>query len=324
MSIKGSTRSVLALVEFVKASGFHLIYHGLIAASWYFFFNEEYSNDSLCVSTEHVDAPIPAVMTLLSLDSLYRQVVFTMILLVLGSTLEARLGSAYFLSVILGNSILMSVMVKNIFPSVCFPGQESLVPVLTSLAVLLHGNNPKISTEAYGHSVRTTFAVEPRWFAWFLIGLFVLFENRRNVLLLYSIGMAVGTIPWISTILINVWETRNDRKRILKIFRALQLFVSVSVFPFTLSSIEDFPFTGPTIMFDRDLIVTDWFSLLSLHLLVLSPIFILLDNKQRVMPFVVILSILAWIYCTQSPYFVHPGPGLMGIGLVAYSAIWFH
>ena len=322
ISIGGVSRSLLVLFEYVKGSGVHYVSHALVAVTWYIFMSMPQGGTVICLSGEHMDTPGPALRSLLHLDSFYRQVLFSIILLILGSCVESRLGAAHFLSALMGNAIIIGVIARIAWPDICFPGNESLGPVLVSLCVLLHGNNPKIATDAYSRSLRTAFVVEPRWFAWFVMGMFTLFESSRDALYLYGIGLAAGALPWGSVAVKYVYDNQTNPKILLKIFRAIELLVSLAVLPFSVTSLDDLPFSGPTIMFDRNLVVADWFSLVCIHLLTISPIFLLLDSKQRVMPFVVVLSILAWIYCSQSPYFVYPGPGLLGLGLVVYSAFW--
>jgi hypothetical protein len=312
------SRSVRAMTLSVQAAGLQPVSHGLLALYWYNYFFGTSGSGPLCISSECLDRPMQSMWALLSLDSLYRLIIASLLILVMGASLESRIGSAPYFSVLAGNLVAVSVILGNLSPDVCFPGHESLGPVFASMAVLIHGRNPKISSDAYPPSLRTAFPLEYRWFLWVLLALFLLLESGPISLGLYVAGLSVGCTPWLPAIFESLSSRFKVKSDFYSLVRAYILLVSVTMLPFSLSSWDAFPLNGPTILFHRNLIVVDWFSLFVTHFLMLSPFFLFLDINQRMMPLVAALCVLTWIYCAQSDVFVYPGPGLLGLALVVY------
>jgi hypothetical protein len=321
MSVKGACRATSALLESIKTTGFQPICHGLIAASWYARLQSRAVGLPVCISAGHLEVPLRSFWDLVAADSLYRQVILSFMLLVVGAGLESRLGTLPFASIFLGYFVAISVFASIFLSGICFPDRESLGPIIASLAVLIHGHNPKVLTEAYPRTLRTAFPVEFRWFLWILIAFFTVLVADTSTLGLYILGVGLGSVPWLPAIIQSLRSFFSTKDGIFKFARACILLVSVAFFPFTVSDWGSSPFGGPTILFHRDIIVTDVVSLLALHLLVMSPLFMFLDTEQRVMPIVAVLCVLAWIYCAQSTVFVYPGPALVGLALVVYLAL---
>lgn len=100
-----------------------------------------------CISSSTIDDPLPAIRNIFAPSSVLHFGILSLILVIQSVTIERSLGSARFFSVILGNLIIISLLIAKVFPTLCFPGHESLGPLLVSTSVLLHGRNFRIFTD---------------------------------------------------------------------------------------------------------------------------------------------------------------------------------
>ena len=320
LSIPGFALSSLGVLSVVQSTGFKKLCFALLIALWTSSLMGYGDSSSHCLTEHSIDHLGRVIQAFIPSRSFYRLVILSLLLLLLGAFLEPRLGSLSFLSVLVGNLLVSSIVIVGGLSHPCFPGDESIAPALAATAVLLHCHNPKIHTEALPNSQRLAFPIEPRWFMWALLAVHTLFADSA-VLLIYIVSIGLGSVPYIPTIIqwfISTLRTSAGRWRI---FRLLVLVASLTYLPFSVGTWAAFPWQGPTIFQDRASITADWFSLVATHALLWSPLFLVLDAKGRILPLTIACSVVAWIYCSMSPVFITPGPGLVGLAYFVYSSL---
>jgi hypothetical protein len=320
LSLTGISISALGIISAIRMSGFKKVSHSLLIALLTSSIMGYGVSRSSCFSEASADDFKSVMQAFVPSGSFFRIGILCVMLLLQGAFLEPRLGSLSFLSALIGNLVVTSIVLVGGLSHPCFPGDESIGPVLACTAVLLHGHNPKIHTEALPSSQRLGFPIEPRWFMWACLALYTLFSDA-SVLMIYIVSVGLGAIPYIPSIvgwLISTMRSSAGRRRV---FRLLVLVCSLTFLPFSVVSWTVAPWQGPTIFHDRGVIAADWFSLVASHVLLWSPLFLLLDAKERILPVTIACSVIAWIYCSLSPAFVTPGPGLVGLAYFVYSSL---
>ena len=266
---------------------------------------------SACISPSTIDDPLPAIRNIFAPPSVLHLGILSLVILIQSVTIERSLGSARFFSVILGNLIVISLVITKVFPTLCFPGQESLGPLLVSTSVLLHGRNFRIFTDGMKASVRTPFPIEPRWHCWVLLALYTVGMDR-DTLSVYLISFLVGLLPYLGSVV--KWFLKSLGSRYAT--SGLLLLAGQTVLPFTLSSFRDLPFNGPTILQHRPALVVDAASLLAFHFLLLWPLAIFASGNA-LQSVTVSLVMIASVYCMQSSLMEIPGPGLVAMWISA-------
>lgn len=319
-SFTGIYRTSLALVDSIRSNPAGPVCSSLILLIWASYLYElGFPGDSpfrvgaMCVSKHSVEDPVPFLRNLVTPDSFFRLVLLTAILSLQSVTLERQVGSVQLLGILLGNLLGLSVLFSVHFNQLCFPGTEALGPLLASLTAMLHGLNVRVFTEGLSARVRLPFAVEPRWHCWALLLLYTMTADI-DTLLVYALAILIGGVPYISQLGQHLKRFPSSQLINFSI-----LFASIYLLPFSVSSLRHIPFDGPTTFFHRAAIVRDRVSLAGIHCLLASPFFLL--AQQRVRSLLLIPIILAWVYCTQSPLFVFPGPAFAGFGFVAYRLV---
>lgn len=278
------------------------------------------SDHGYCISVDRVNDVFGIISGLFTAGSTFQLFNLTAVSLFLGCSLEARLGTPKFIAMLTTNFILLSVGFKYFFPDRCFPDRESLGPLLASSAALMHKMNPRVYTEALPGALRLAFPVELRWFVWVFLSVLVTFSAPQD-LFLYLVGLIVGALPHSVSIMRHLVSSVRTKQGQHRLLRSTILAVSLTYLPFSVETWLTFPWTGPSILHNKADVVQDLFSLVIIQILLLSPIFLILDMSQRTLPFVAVSCVIGWIYCTISPVFVTPGPGLVGLALLVYSTI---
>lgn len=264
-----------------------------------------------CISSSTIDDPFPAIRNIFAPPSVLHFAILSLSIVIQSVTIERSLGSARFFSVILGNLIIISLMITKVFPTLCFPGHESLGPLLVSTSVLLHGRNFRIFTDGMKASVRTPSPIEPRWHCWVLLALYTVGMDR-DTLSVYLISFLVGLLPYLGRVVKWFLKSLGSRDAT----PGLLLLAGTTVLPFTVTSLGDLPFNGPTILQHRPGLVADVVSLLVFHFLLLWPI-VLFATGNALKSVTVSLVGVATVYCMQSPLMEIPGPGLVAMWISA-------
>ena len=271
-----------------------------------------------CVSAHALRDPLPLMLSFITPDSFMRMMGLLALLAINGIAIEQQIGSLR-LGLILGASlIVLSAVFSQLLPTLCFPASESLGPILVISTLLIHANNSRVFSGALPASVRVPFDIELRWHAWVILIIYTM-TTDLDTLRVYGVALVVGACPCISSIVSYVKAAMvSGSAKKWDLILAFLVATSVAVLPFSVRSLSDLPFNGPTLLNNRGAVIRDPISLIACHLLIVSPIFILLDSSQRLKPMMVPIVFAMWVYCSQSPLFSNPGPALLVLGYVAY------
>jgi hypothetical protein len=279
------------------------------------------SEISVCVSERSLRDPLQVILGKFNQASLVNLLLNLALLVLEGFTLERAMGSIRYAAIIALIEGLLTLAFSWIFPGLCYPGAEGLGPLSAALAVIMHVRNVRIFTSGLSLRYRSLPPIEPRWYGWFLLSLMTMGADT-DTLCVYAIALLVGSIIIAPSALSGIkarFLNPVDRKALIV---AVLCLLSYTVLPFTVSNWSDWPFNGPLLVRHLNAVVRDLVSLGSIHYFMLSPIFLVLSSDQRLLPYVAILIVLVWIYCTLSPMFELPGPGMIALAGALYQILF--
>jgi hypothetical protein len=195
--------------------------------------------------------------------SLFEYALQSLALLILGNFLEPKLGALVLALILVMADLLVAFLALALAITQCY-GSLGLWPSLTASAVLLHAENPRIFPNG-GRNV----PVEVRWVVWSLIFTSTLLIEGKDVYQLVVAAFVGWTLALTFHSDARRGLIRSVRFHKLQVLRALVLFVSVHVLPWTFAkmprSVSDVRhFSSPPLYGMIHLIVHDFVSKLAM------------------------------------------------------------